>query len=116
MSVEILAGIERDLRQLTGDSRWSWPTGSTSPVGPGTGAIIAACIACGMSVGEIRRFYLESGEEMFDKASLLKRLRYSYNDEPLARKLQSELDRALVIGQRPAGRMRYWAKRGCARC
>jgi hypothetical protein len=32
---------------------------------------------------------------MFDKASIFKRLRYSYNDEPLAKKLRAELDRAL---------------------
>ncbi len=95
MSVEILAGIERDLRQLTGDPALVLADWFDFTCGTSTGAIIAACIACGMSVGEIRRFYLESGEEMFDKASLLKRLRYSYNDEPLARKLQAELDRAL---------------------
>jgi hypothetical protein len=32
---------------------------------------------------------------MFDKACILKRLRYNYNDEPLAAKLRTELNRAL---------------------
>lgn len=95
MSVEILARIEDDLRAATGRpdlvlSDWFDMTCGTS-----TGAIIAACIACGMSVEQIRRFYVDSGQDMFDKATLLKRLRYSYNDEPLAKKLQQELDRAL---------------------
>ena len=47
---------------------------------------------------------MDSGKDMFDKASLLKRLRYSYNDEPLARMLQTELDKALgytVRGRQP---------------
>ncbi|MCP5303915.1 MAG: patatin-like phospholipase family protein [Chromatiaceae bacterium] len=99
MSVEILAGIERDLRGLTGNPELVLADWFDFTCGTSTGAIIAACISSGMSVDQIRSFYLDSGKQMFDKASLLKRLRYSYNDEPLARKLQAELDRAL--GHRP---------------
>ncbi len=95
MSVEILARVERDLRDLTGNPQMVLADWFDFTCGTSTGAIIAACISCGMSVEQIRRFYLESGEQMFDKASLLKRVRYSYNDEPLARKLQAELDGAL---------------------
>jgi len=95
MSVEILAQIERDLRAETGNAQLVLADWFDFTCGTSTGAIIAACISCGMSVDEIRTFYIDSGQEMFDKASLLKRLRYSYNDEPLARKLQQELDRAL---------------------
>jgi patatin-like phospholipase/acyl hydrolase len=40
----------------------------------------------------IRQFYLDSGKQMFDKASLFKRLQYSYNDEPLAKLLKKALD------------------------
>ncbi len=107
MSVEILARVERDLRDLTGNPQLVLADWFDFTCGTSTGAIIAACISCGMSVEQIRRFYLESGEQMFDKASLLKRVRYSYNDEPLARKLQAELDRALghpvVEGRGQAG-------------
>lgn len=95
MSVEILAQIERDLRAQTGNEQLVLADWFDFTCGTSTGAIIAACISCGMSVDQIRRFYVESGQDMFDKASLLKRLRYSYNDEPLAVKLQQELDRAL---------------------
>ena len=63
--------------------------------GTSTGAIIAACIAAGMSTDKIRKFYVDGGKQMFDKASLLKRLHYSYNNEPLAKKLQTEFSAAL---------------------
>jgi predicted acylesterase/phospholipase RssA len=95
MSVEILARIEQDLRRLSGNRELVLADWFDFACGTSTGAIIAACISCGMSVEQIRRFYVDSGQDMFDKASLIKRLRYSYNDEPLARKLQDELNRAL---------------------
>lgn len=101
MSVEILAKIEQELRDQTGDPQLVLADWFDFTCGTSTGAIIAACISCGMSVDQIRSFYLDSGKDMFDKASLLKRLRYSYNDEPLARKLRQELDRAL--GYQPSG-------------
>lgn len=47
-----------------------------------------------MSTDQIRKFYVDIGRQVFDKASLLNRLKYSYNDEPLAEKLRSELDKA----------------------
>jgi len=95
MSVEILAKIEADLRERTGNKKLVLADWFDFTCGTSTGAIIAACISCGMSIDEVRKFYVESGQDMFDKASLLKRLRYSYNDEPLAKKLQQEIDRAL---------------------
>ena len=101
MSVEILAEIERGLRRETGNDQLVLADWFDFTCGTSTGAIIAACIACGMSVDRIRSFYLDSGEDMFDKASLLKRLRYSYNDEPLAQKLRAELDRALSYQPAP---------------
>ena len=63
--------------------------------GTSTVAIIAACISAGMSMDTIRKFYLTSGKQMFDKASLFKRLQYSYNDEPLARLLRQAFDEQL---------------------
>lgn len=95
MSVEILAKLEADLR-----TRFSKPELVLADYfdfvcGTSTGAIIASCISTGMSTEQIRKFYTDSGKQMFDKASLLKRLKYSYNDEPLAKKLREELDKAL---------------------
>ncbi len=41
-----------------------------------------------MSVGDILTFYKAAGAQMFVKANLLDRLRYKYEDEPLALKLK----------------------------
>lgn len=95
MTVEILAKLEADLRARFGTPDLVLADWFDFVCGTSTGAIIAACISAGMSMDRIRAFYVESGEQMFDKASVFKRLRYSYNDEPLAAKLRTELNRAL---------------------
>jgi patatin-like phospholipase/acyl hydrolase len=95
MSVEILAKIEEDLRTAQGKSDLVLADYFDFVCGTSTGAIIAACITTGMSMDKIRQFYLDSGKQMFDKASVLKRLRYSYNDEPLAKLLRQALDQQL---------------------
>jgi len=96
MSTEILAKLEADLRTQTGKPGLVLADWFDFVCGTSTGAIIATCIASGMSMDEMRTFYVGSGKDMFDKASLFKRMRYTYNDEPLAKKLRAELDRALA--------------------
>lgn len=98
ISVEILARIEADLRTRLDKPDLVLADWFDFVCGTSTGAIIAACIAAGMSMDKIREFYVGSGEQMFDKASVFKRLSYSYNDEPLAEKLRSELNHALGYG------------------
>ena len=95
MSVEVLARIEADLRGALGRPDLVLADYFDFVCGTSTGAIIAACISAGMSTGTIRDFYLGSGRQMFDKASILKRLRYNYESEPLAQKLRAELNQAL---------------------
>jgi patatin-like phospholipase/acyl hydrolase len=95
MSVEILAKLEADLRTRLKNPDLVLADYFDFVCGTSTGAIIASCISTGMSTDHIRKFYTDSGQQMFDKASLLKRLQYSYNDEPLAKKLREELDKAL---------------------
>ena len=56
--------------------------------GTSTGAIIATGLSIGMSVDEILTFYRDAGAQMFVKANLLQRLRYKFEDEPLAEKLR----------------------------
>jgi patatin-like phospholipase/acyl hydrolase len=99
ITVQVLAEIEELLRQKLGrgdDFRLSDYFDFVA--GTSTGAIIAACISAGMKVSEISTFYIESGEEMFDKASLLKRLRYKYADEKLANKLQNVFGKDTTLG------------------
>jgi len=104
ISVEILARVEADLRLRLAKPDLVLADWFDFVSGTSTGAIIAACISTGMSMDQIRAFYVGSGEQMFDKASVFKRLRYNYNDEPLAEKLRSELNRALgyAVGEAPA--------------
>lgn len=96
MSVEILAKIESHLRGALGKGpEFVLADYFDFVCGTSTGAIIATCIASGMSMDKIRQFYLDSGKQMFDKASVFKRLQYSYNDEPLTKLLKDTLDEQL---------------------
>jgi predicted acylesterase/phospholipase RssA len=104
MSVEILVKLESDLREKLRTPKLVLADYFDFVCGTSTGAVIATCISTGMSMGKLRDFYVGSGEHMFDKASVFKRLRYSYTDEPLAEKLRTELNRALGYpdGKEPA--------------
>ena len=95
MTVEILAKLEFDLRIIHDDPDLVLSDYFDFICGTSTGAILAACISAGMSIDQLRTFYVDSGKDMFDKAFILKRLKYKYNDEPLARKIRMELNRAL---------------------
>ena len=97
MSVEILAKLEADLRARTAKPNLVLGDWFDFVCGTSTGAIIATCIAAGMEVAQIRDFYVRSGPMMFEKASILKRARYAYDDEPLARMLRQEINRALGL-------------------
>jgi hypothetical protein len=99
ITVEVLAEIETRLRHKLGRGEdfvladyFDFVSGTS------TGAIIAACISLGMKVSDIRTFYISSGEEMFDKASLLKRFRHKYEDEKLAAKMQEVFGANTTLG------------------
>jgi patatin-like phospholipase/acyl hydrolase len=99
LTVEVLARIEALLRERLGRSAdFVLADYFDFVAGTSTGAIIAACISLGMKVADIREFYLQSGAEMFDKASVLKRLRYRYEDEKLAERMQSVFGRDTTLG------------------
>ena len=89
MTLGILSQLEKKLAQRTGKgaafrlAEWFDYVGGTS-----TGAIIAAGLARGMAVNELVQFYRDSGQAMFEKTSLLKRLSSFYEADPLREKLQ----------------------------
>jgi uncharacterized protein len=56
--------------------------------GTSTGAIIAAGLACGMSVADLIDFYRKNGKEMFEPSRLVERVKYFYTADPLKLKLQ----------------------------
>ncbi|AYL98116.1 patatin-like phospholipase family protein [Mucilaginibacter celer] len=57
--------------------------------GTSTGAIIATGLARGMSVSALLNFYAKKGQAMFDKAFLLKKVKYFYNDGHLLQELKN---------------------------
>ena len=66
--------------------------------GTSTGAILAAGLSLGWSVDKLREFYESRAEEMFDKSSWLKRIRYKYDAEPLKALLKEEIGIDLTLG------------------
>jgi patatin-like phospholipase/acyl hydrolase len=99
ITIEVLAKMEEMLREESdGDDEFVLADYFDYVGGTSTGAIIATCLALGMSADEIRRFYLENAQQMFDKASLLNRIRFKYDDEPLARQLRKELGADTTFG------------------
>jgi hypothetical protein len=91
ISIEILARIEALLRERQGKPDMVLADYFDFVAGTSTGAVISSLVSIGMSIDQIRQFYIECGPQMFDRACLLERLNYEYSSEPLANKLQSTL-------------------------
>ena len=98
ITVEILAGIEEMLRNALGREDFVLADYFDYVAGTSTGAIIATCISLGMPVAKIREFYINSGKEMFDKAFILKRFRYKYEDEKLSDMLREVVGSDTTFG------------------
>ncbi len=98
LSLGILEGIESLLRAKTGDPKLVLSDFFDYVAGTSTGAIIATCIARGMAVADIRKFYVNSRPAMFSKAGLLERFRNKYAQEKLAAQLQDVLGKDTTLG------------------
>lgn len=99
IAVEILKEIEELLREETGgDKDFVLADYFDYISGTSTGAIIAAALSLGWSVDKIHNFYIKSGEQMFDKASLLKKFKYQYEDEALKKMLMKEFGSDTTLG------------------
>jgi patatin-like phospholipase/acyl hydrolase len=101
ISVEVLARIESILRERQPpEKREDFVLADYFDyfAGTSTGALLAGCLALGMSVDRIRKFYIDSGREMFDKAGLLERLHYKYDDDKLSLKLKQEVGEDTRLG------------------
>ena len=99
IAVEVLGAIESLLREkLKKGPDFVLADYFDFVAGTSTGAIIATCISLGMKVDTIRDFYVNSGPDMFDKASLLKRFRYKFEDDKLAEKMQGIFGKDTKLG------------------
>jgi hypothetical protein len=98
LSLGILGRIEALLRAQSGRADFRLSHYFDYIAGTSTGGIIAAGLAVGKPVTEILKFYKEAGAEMFTKATLLRRLRYQYESEPLAEKLKEAFGPETTFG------------------
>lgn len=98
MTLEILHGIESLLRRELGSPGLVLADYFDAIAGTSTGAIIAAALSRGMSVDDLLTFYRESGPAMFDKASVLRRFRYKYEDDRLADRLKEVFGPETTLG------------------
>lgn len=90
LTLEILLKMESLLRQKLGkDDSFTLADYFDYIGGTSTGAIIAAGLSLGMPVQKLIDFYQDKGAAMFDKSFLLNRVKYFYNDGPLARELKN---------------------------
>ena len=95
LALEILDALERQLADAQDLPREDFRLSDFFDyvAGTSTGAVVAACIARGMSVSEIMDFYTNVGPKMFDNRRLMKAwswLRYqsAYDSTPLATALK----------------------------
>jgi predicted acylesterase/phospholipase RssA len=98
LALQIIARIEELLMERSGNPALRLADYFDFIGGTSTGAIIAAGLAKGMKVKEIREFYIRCGGDMFTRAGLMQRLRYSYRDEPLAAKLREVFGHDTLLG------------------
>src|SRR6516165_3414706 len=98
LALEVLQKIEDLLKAKRGRGDFVLADYFDYIAGTSTGGIIAAGLSIGMSVKEILEFYQDAASQMFVKANLLRRLRYKFEDEPLAAKLKAVFDAGTTLG------------------
>ena len=98
LSLEILAALETRLRTHYGNGGYVLSDFFDYIAGTSTGAIIAAALARGKSVTEIREKYETLGRAIFKKRFLLMRGRAIYRDKPLTAELEDFFGRHTTLG------------------
>jgi uncharacterized protein len=99
ISLEILAKIESVLQQRLGRGKdFVLAEYFDYIAGTSTGAIIATLLALGMRVDDIRKFYIDSGPAMFNRAGWLRQFHAKFEDEPLADKLREVTGKDTTLG------------------
>jgi len=98
LALEVLQRIEDLLKARSGKADFRLADYFDYIAGTSTGGIIAAGLSIGKSVKEILEFYQNAGAQMFVKANLLHRLRYKFEDEPLAAQLKNVFGVGTTLG------------------
>ena len=84
-ALEVLAQIESRLREKTGNPQLLLADHFHYLAGTSTGAIIATCLAWGMSVAEVQHLYLTRAVEMFHAAPMYRRFWNKFDAEGITR-------------------------------
>jgi hypothetical protein len=97
LSIEILAAIEDIVRAELGPDAvladyFDYIAGTS------TGAVIAAGLARGMSVSDVRMIYHEHGKEMFHRAFLWNLYRFKFGSDRLQRLMQNTFGEKTTFG------------------
>ncbi|MEM8978707.1 MAG: patatin-like phospholipase family protein [Pseudomonadota bacterium] len=104
ISIQILKEIETQLREVSGaGDEFRLRDFFDYFAGTSTGAIIAAGLAIGKSVDELDAFYQERGEEMFQRAKLMKRWRHKYSNTALSALLKAEFMNSSICELQASG-------------
>jgi patatin-like phospholipase/acyl hydrolase len=98
LALGMLEQIEQQLRQATGNAELLLSDYFDYVSGTSTGAILATAISTGMSIAEIRPFYLECSQQIFKKAGISKRLYYKYQSEEITKMLKDTFGESSTLG------------------
>ena len=98
ITLEVLDRIEQIARKKLGRSDAVLADYFDYIGGTSTGAIIATCLAIGMTVEEVRKFYIESGPDMFSRTGILRRFHHKFDRDRLAAQLQQVLGKTTTLG------------------
>ena len=103
ISIEILAKIEQELRDRENNQSLVLADYFDFIAGTSTGALIATAICIGMSIDEIREFYVQSGAEMFDRRLFAPNLGkllggHEYSSKILTKTLQQVFGKETTLG------------------
>lgn len=98
LALGMLEQIELQLRQATGKAELLLSDYFDYVSGTSTGAILATAISAGMSIAQIRPFYLECSQQIFKKSSISKRLYYKYQSEEITKMLKETFGESSTLG------------------
>lgn len=98
ISIEILKKIESLLREQTGNPTLVLADYFDYIAGTSIGAVIAAGLALGKSVDELRSVYREGGREMFTSAGIAARWRHKFTAEKLTERIKLEVGPQTTLG------------------
>ena len=98
VSLEVLYTIEQIVRQKLERPDAVLADYFDYMAGTSTGAVIATALSLGMSVEDLRSFYINSGPAMFSRAAVLRRFHYKFDREKLAAKFREVFGDETTLG------------------